>query len=87
MRRTALFILVALVFVALVNPLAALQRSFLYFPLAQEPPPVAGLLPEAEDVAFTTADGVRLRGWFRPGPPGALTVVVFNGNAGDRSHR
>lgn len=65
----------------------SLQRSFLYFPLAQEPPPVASVLPGAEEVRFTTADGLDLSGWFRPGPPGATTIVVFNGNAGDRSHR
>lgn len=65
----------------------SLQRSFVYFPLAQAPPPVASVLPEAEDVRFTTADGIALSGWFRPGPPGAVTVIVFNGNAGDRSHR
>jgi hypothetical protein len=65
----------------------SVQRSFLYFPLAQEPPPVAGVLPGAEDVRFTTADGIELRGWLRPGPRNAPFVVVFNGNAGDRSHR
>jgi fermentation-respiration switch protein FrsA (DUF1100 family) len=65
----------------------SIQRSFLYFPLSQAPPPVASVLPGAEDVRFTTADGVTLSGWFRSGPAGSTTVIVFNGNAGDRSHR
>ena len=66
---------------------ASFQRSFIYFPLAEAPPPVAGVLPGAEDVTFETADGLRLSGWFRRGPPGSATVVVMNGNGGDRSHR
>jgi len=65
----------------------ALQPSFIYFPLAQAPPPVASVLPGAQDARFTTEDGVALAGWFLPGRPGAVTVIVFNGNAGDRSHR
>ena len=65
----------------------SLQRSFIYVPLAQQPPPVASVLPGAQDVRFTTADGIELSGWFRAGPPGSATIIVFNGNAGDRSHR
>ena len=66
---------------------ASLQRSFLYFPLSQEPPPVASVLPGAEDVSVVTADGIALGGWYRAAPAGAPTVLVLNGNAGDRSHR
>lgn len=65
----------------------SIQRSFLYFPLSQAPPPIASVLPGAEEVQLKTDDGIALSGWFRAGPPGAITVVVFNGNAGDRSHR
>jgi fermentation-respiration switch protein FrsA (DUF1100 family) len=66
---------------------SSLQRSFLYFPLSQEPPPVASVLPGAEDVRFTTEDGIELGGWYRAAPAGGTTVLVMNGNAGDRSHR
>ena len=65
----------------------SLQRSFIYFPLAQTPPPVASVLPGAEEVRLRTDDGIELTGWFRAGGAGATTVIVFNGNAGDRSHR
>jgi hypothetical protein len=65
----------------------SIQRSFLYFPLAHAPPPIASVLPGAEEVRFTTADGIDLSGWYRAGPPGSVTVLVLNGNAGDRSHR
>lgn len=65
------------------------QRSLLYFP---RPGPVARpveLLPAVQDAELLTEDGLRLGSWFVP-PSGAasgLTVLVCNGNAGDRSHR
>jgi fermentation-respiration switch protein FrsA (DUF1100 family) len=39
-----------------------------------------------EDVWFTTADGVRLHGWWVP-QPGCPTVIWFHGNGGNISHR
>ncbi|MBI2324128.1 MAG: alpha/beta hydrolase [Chloroflexi bacterium] len=91
MRFTRVLAFVALIVIItsllMSDVFRAIQRSFLYFPLAQTPPPVAAVLPGADEVRFTTADGIALNGWFRPGPPGSTTVVVFNGNAGDRSHR
>jgi fermentation-respiration switch protein FrsA (DUF1100 family) len=64
-------------------------RRLIYFPEPHEPPPVASVLPGAESVSFMTADGLRLAGWFSttPAPEQSATVLVFNGNAGDRSAR
>jgi fermentation-respiration switch protein FrsA (DUF1100 family) len=39
-----------------------------------------------DDVQLTTADGVRLHGWYVPGP-GERVVLFFHGNAGNISHR
>ena len=66
-----------------------LQRRMIYFPLLQDVPPVASTLETAEDVAFVTADGLRLRGWFAAPAKriSGTTVLVLNGNAGDRSFR
>jgi predicted alpha/beta hydrolase len=61
----------------------------MYFPTAD----VATLddveLADVERVTFETTDGLRLGGWFvrASGPPPHVTVLVFNGNAGNRSHR
>lgn len=65
------------------------QRSLLYFP---RPGPVARpieVLPSAQDAELLTEDGLRLGAWFIPPARAAsgLTVLVCNGNAGDRSHR
>ena len=65
------------------------QRRMIYIPLDRHVPPAKSMLPGAESVSFQTADGLVLNGWFVPGPrPGASdTVLVFNGNAGNRSDR
>ncbi len=64
------------------------QRRLIYFPSTAPPPPAAQLLADAEDVAFETADGLRLEAWFVRGDGAAApTVLVLNGNAGDRSLR
>lgn len=65
-----------------------LQRQLIYLPYG-EVPPAATVLPGAQDVRFTTDDGVELAGWFLPAAdegPGPA-VLVANGNAGNRSHR
>jgi uncharacterized protein len=64
------------------------QRRLIYFPLLRDLPPVHTGLPGAEEVAFQTSDGVRLGGWFlAAGRARGPAVLVFNGNAGDRSYR
>ena len=64
------------------------QRQLIYFP-SQAVPPAAAVLPGAQEVTFDTEDGLRLRGWFVPaaGEPSGLTVLVLNGNGGNRAHR
>jgi uncharacterized protein len=66
-----------------------LQRRMIYFPFGDVPPPAQVGLPEAEVVRFSTEDGLTLGGWFVPGAPPAsgTTIVVFNGNGGNRSMR
>ena len=73
---------------ALLLLLKVFQRRLIYLPIGQVPP-VEAVLPGAEEVAFDTEDGLRLAGWFVP-PRGAdrrTAVLVFNGNAGNRSYR
>lgn len=67
----------------------AFQRRLLYFPFADVPPPADVGLRATEDVRFQTADGVTLHGWFVrsvQSPPRG-TMLVFNGNAGNRAYR
>lgn len=85
-RVIALAALVVVLFLAVIY---VAQRNLIYFPGATNPG--ADLLPAgAEVVDLPTADGLRLAGWFLPAgrdsTPGPA-VLIFNGNAGDRSHR
>src|SRR5215218_4198265 len=65
------------------------QRRLMYFPDAGVPSPAAIGLANVERVTFAAVDGVTLHGWLlrsarsRPW----FTVVVFNGNAGNRAYR
>jgi fermentation-respiration switch protein FrsA (DUF1100 family) len=44
--------------------------------------------PGVTDLDLTTSDGVKIHGWFVPGPPdAALTVLFFHGNAGHLADR
>ncbi len=65
------------------------QRRLIYFPDRKVPPPAAAGLRNVEAVEMPLEDGGTLHGWFLPGPvqPARFTVIVFNGNAGNRAHR
>lgn len=64
-----------------------LQRRLIYLP-SQMVPDIASVLPGGEEVSFTTDDGLALNAWWvPPGSPGRGTILVFNGNAGNRAHR
>jgi fermentation-respiration switch protein FrsA (DUF1100 family) len=79
-------------FIAAVAALLALiwtmQRRLIYFP-ARDVPTASDVRTRVEPVAFETADGLRLNGWFvgASGPSPRVTILVFNGNAGNRGHR
>ena len=42
---------------------------------------------EYQDIYFTTADNVRLNGWFIPHPQASVTMIWFHGNAGNIADR
>ena len=79
----------ALVAITLIVVLTTLQRRAIYFPFGRVPPPGEIGLEHVDEVTLTTDDGLRLGGWFvRPSPPSAgHSVIVFNGNGGNRSMR
>lgn len=66
-----------------------MQRRFLYFPTGGVPTPGEIGLIDVEPVTFETTDGLGLGGWFvaASGPAPRVTILVFNGNAGNRAHR
>ena len=77
------------VIVAVLTLIWTLQRRLMYFPTDGVPTPGEIGLADVEPVSFETTDGLRLSGWFvaASGPVPRVTVLVFNGNAGNRAHR
>jgi uncharacterized protein len=65
------------------------QRRMIYFPQAQVPTPAEISLADVETFTFEAADGVTLHGWLLRSTlsRARFTVIVFNGNAGNRAYR
>lgn len=82
-------LLLAIAPVAVVLLLWAFQRRLMYFPSSLEGTPSDAGLERAETISFAADDGVRLAGWFvrADRAPAVATVVVLNGNAGNRAFR
>ena len=63
------------------------QRRLIYLP-TQAVPDAAAVLPGMEEVTYATEDGLSLAAWLVPAVVKERgTVVVFNGNAGNRADR
>ena len=81
MRAVVTLVVVAAAVVALIW---ALQRQLIYLPSQNVPAPPTGV----EEVSFSTEDDLVLNAWFlEPPSEASATVIVFNGNAGNRSNR
>ena len=82
--RTALISLLVVTFVLLAL-VWTFQRRLIYFPAALNPATVPS---SVEAVSYTTEDGLTLDAWYlaATGEPYG-TVIVFNGNAGNRAGR
>lgn len=65
------------------------QRRLIYLPSSVSVPPADEVLDGAREVTLQTADGLELGAWLVParGRDRGMTVLVANGNAGDRSLR
>lgn len=86
MLTSILFILVT-VWLLLVVLMYAFQDRFIYYPqklLSSTPADIA--LPY-EDIFLTTADGLKIHGWYIKHPEPLATLLFLHGNAGNISHR
>lgn len=73
----------AVAVLAILGLLWVFQRSLIYLPSGTIPDPPSGV----EQVTLATDDGLTLSAWHLAAPESRGTVIVFNGNAGNRSHR
>ncbi len=80
---------VLLFFVLYAVLLVACERKIIFhphkYPAGFWQPEQIGV--QAEDLFFTTEDGVKLHGWFVPAENPRGTLLWFHGNAGNLSHR
>jgi alpha-beta hydrolase superfamily lysophospholipase len=86
--KLLLLVLVAVIGVLLIA-IWAFQRRLIYLPAPGPVPSAHEHIEGARDVTLETSDGLRLGAWFVPAVASGndLTVLVANGNAGDRSLR
>ena len=82
-------VIVSAVVVLLLVLLWGFQRRLIYVPEAAAVAPASTVIPGARDVELRTGDGLVLGAWLVPAekPGRSTTVLVANGNAGDRSVR
>ena len=88
--RARRVVLVVVVFVGVwVAVIWALQRRLIYFPSPGPVPAAHTVIDGASEVTLETSDGLDLGAWFVPpeARSNGMTVLVANGNAGDRSLR
>lgn len=74
---------VALALAATLGLLYLFQRSLIYLPSQDVPEAPEGI----EDVTYETEDGLTLSAWFVGSAGNRGSVIVFNGNAGNRANR
>jgi len=81
LRDLAVLLVIALGLVYL------LQNKLIFHPDRVMQSPEHWGLSGVEQVDFAAADGTRLHNWFAPPAPGRATLLFFQGNAGNLSHR
>jgi len=74
---------VALALAAILGVIYLFQRSLIYLPSQAVPAAPEGV----EEVTYETEDGVTLSAWFVRSTDNRGSVIVFNGNAGNRTGR
>jgi fermentation-respiration switch protein FrsA (DUF1100 family) len=66
------------------------QRRLIYFPTQDVPAPATIGLKRVEEATLHTDDGIALGAWWvqaRAARSGDATVIIFNGNGGNRAYR
>ena len=87
MKALGSFVLsLALVWVALLAYMSAMENRFLYFPVRELDATPADYGLRGEEITVTASDGVALHGWWIRSE-GRQAVLLFHGNAGNVSHR
>jgi uncharacterized protein len=74
-------------YVAAAAVLYVMQRSLMYFPDTVHTTPAQVGLPDAQEVALTASDGVRITAWYVTPQDNKPVIVYFHGNDGSLRNR
>lgn len=77
-----LILYVAIIYVMLVGAMIVFQRSLIYIPDKTNYSQVDVGVSAYTNIDVTTADGLKLHGWYSAPQPGKATIIMFHGNAG-----
>jgi hypothetical protein len=83
---TSIIVAIVGLYVAVVVAAYVRQRSMMYFPDPQRVAP-ATVEIDADEISFSSGDGVELVAWYKAAAPGEPTVLYFTGNAGSVAWR
>lgn len=89
MKRLARYLLMVVLGLLIVNLFIepVVESRSLYFPVRVLGGDPASMGLEYEDVYLTTADGVKINGWFVKNETSPKVILLFHGNGGNLSHR
>lgn len=74
-------------YMAAAGAMFAFQRQLQYFPSHHAPTPAEAGFEGATEVALTAADGTKILLWYAAAPPGAATILYFQGKGGEIADR
>lgn len=89
-RKDTMGILITLILIyaALIAFLYFKQGSMVFVPIGGAITPAQEGVPDMKVIEVTTADGIKLNGWYRPpANPNGAVLVFFHGNAGSLQGR
>jgi fermentation-respiration switch protein FrsA (DUF1100 family) len=84
---TAIAIGVLCIYAGVLAMLYFTQRSMMYFPETIHTTPAQAGLPQAEEIALTTSDGVHIAAWHVPPRDGKPVILYLHGNGGALRYR
>jgi fermentation-respiration switch protein FrsA (DUF1100 family) len=86
-RMISLLVVLAVVCAGFVYGVRRLESAITFHPVRTNSTDPSALPHGAESVWFTTADGIRLHGWFfAETRPAGTTIIYFHGNGGNISN-
>ena len=79
--------IVSTLYLAAVGAMFTFQRQLQFYPSHRAPSPGEAGFQDAQEVPLIAADGTQILLWYAPAPPGAATMLYFQGKGGEIADR